>query len=172
MRQFGLTMLMVIAGGLLGPGCGKTVYRSHEAQFCSTDKDDDPFYECSPSADLVCINTYSELVLANNDAGSRRIPLYLCRLACDPATDRCPNGELCCPGKIEGRTYGKSAACVPATKCDSPFVPDGGFDLRPDRGGGEVSGGEAGGDAPSSDAPDDAGAADTPVDAPASDAGV
>ena len=116
-------LAMLVVGGLLGLGCGKTVYRSHEAQFCSIDEDDDPFYECSPSSDLVCINTYSEAGRAAATAGPQRMPLYLCRLACDPGKDRCPSGEVCCPGKIEGKTYGKTGACVPESRCDNPVDP-------------------------------------------------
>ena len=154
MRQRWLTMLLV--GGLFGLGCGKTVYRSHEAQYCST-QEEDPFYECSPSSDLICINTYSEIVQGNNDAGVNRVPLYLCRLACEPLKDKCPNGETCCPGMIHGITYGKTGGCVPESRCDKPIIPDGGFDLRPD---GIGSATEAGGDR-ATDVP-----TDVPVDAP------
>jgi hypothetical protein len=172
MRLPWLSMLLV--GGLVGLGCGKTVYRSHEAQFCSIDQDDDPFYECSPSSDLVCINTYSEVVTGSNDAGNRTIEYFLCRLACEPGKDKCPGGEICCPGKIEGKTYGKTGGCVPESRCDSPIVPDGGFDVRPDGIGSTPV--EAGGDrpadtaAPTDTADVDAGAPEAP-DAPA-EAGV
>jgi hypothetical protein len=168
-------LAMLVIGGLLGPGCGKTVYRSHEAQFCSIKDDDDPFYECSPSSDLVCINTYSMLV-GGGDAGQQRVPLYLCRLACDPGKDKCPGGEICCPGKIEGKTYDKSGGCVPESRCDNPLIPDGGFDGRPDGPGSMPA--EAGGDRPAdtadtADAPatPDTGEADAGADAPA-EAGV
>jgi hypothetical protein len=161
---------MLLVGGLLGLGCGKTVYRSHEAQFCSTNDDDDPFYECSPSSDLVCINTYSETVKSSNDAGSQRVPLYLCRLACEPLKDKCPGGEICCPGKIEGKTYGKTGGCVPESRCDNILVPDGGFDLRPDGLGSAMP--EAGGDRPAETTPADtlpadSGETDAGADAPA-----
>jgi hypothetical protein len=158
-------LALVVVGGLLGLGCGKTVYRSHEAQFCSISDDDDPFYECSPSSDLVCINTYSERVMAKNDAGTQLVPIYLCRLSCEPGKDKCPGNETCCPGKIEGKTYGRTGACVPENKCDSPIVPDGGFDGRPD-GPGSV-GSEAGGDRPADVAPADA----APADSTEADAG-
>ena len=169
MRQPWLTMLLV--GGLLGLGCGKTVYRSHEAQFCSTDPDDDPFYECSPSSDLVCIQTYSQIVQSTNDSGLTSVPLYLCRLACEPLKDRCPNSEICCPGMISGKTYGKTGGCVPESRCDKPIVPDGGFDLRPDGVGSATEvgvGGDRTMDSPTDspvDAPSEAGAADAGVDA-------
>jgi hypothetical protein len=174
MRWRWLTMLTV--AGWLGLGCGKTIYRSHEAQFCSTDDDDDPFYECSPARDLVCINTYAMQFSA--DGGSKSLPLYLCRLACTPG-DICPNGETCCPGPISGRTYGKMHACVPDKFCDNPIVPDGGHDGRPDgrtfeagREMGTEAGSEAGGEAGSGDGPADAPGGDgpdagDPVDAPA-----
>jgi hypothetical protein len=165
---------MLLVGGLLALGCGKTVYRSHEAQFCSTDDDDDPFYECSPSSDLICINTYSETVKTSSDAGSQRVPLYLCRLACEPLKDKCPGGEICCPGKIEGKTYGKTGGCVPESRCDNIVVPDGGFDLRPDGPGSAMP--EAGGDrpadtTPADTVPADSGEPDAGADAPA-EAGV
>src|SRR5262245_8932220 len=159
---------LLVVGGLLGLGCGKTVYRSHEAQFCSTNDDDDPFYECSPSSDLVCINTYAERVTAKNDAGSQLIPLYLCRLACNPG-DKCPGGEICCPGKIEGKTYGKTGGCVPESRCDNPLIPDGGFDGRPDGPGSARP--DTGADSPvdvsTETAPDDM----SPADSPEADAG-
>jgi hypothetical protein len=163
-------LAMLVVGGLLGLGCGKTVYRSHEAQFCSIDQDDDPFYECSPSSDLVCITTYSELFKGTNDAGDKLVPLYLCRLACDPGKDKCPGGEVCCPGKIEGKNYGKTGGCTPESRCDNPLIPDGGFDGRPDGPGSVPS--EAGVDRPA-DAPatPDTGDADAGADAPA-EAGV
>ena len=164
MRWQWLTMLMV--GGWLGLGCGKTVFRSHEAQFCSTNDDDDPFYECSPSTDLVCISTYSQIFGTGVDGGTpTTLPLYLCRLACTPGGPACPNNELCCPGPIVGRNYGKMHACVPESRCDNPDIPDGGFDMRPDRPGPEM-GREAGGEAGS-----EAGGGDVPVDAPAGDTG-
>lgn len=158
---------MLLVGGLLGLGCGKTVYRSHEAQFCSTNDDDDPFYECSPSADLVCINTYDELIRTTNDAGTQRtLPIYLCRIACNP-DERCPNGEVCCPGQIVGRNYGRMHACVPATRCDNPIIPDGGFDARPDGRSSDVRaevGGDSAQDSPV-DVPSALDAGDAPVDA-------
>ena len=135
MRWLWLTLFLV--GGVMGQGCGKTVYRSHEAQFCSTNQNDDPFYECSPSNDLVCINTYAEVIQSTSDAGGQQtLPIYLCRLACDPndPKTRCPNGETCCPGPITGRNYGKMHACVPESRCDNPLIPDGGVtkqDARP-----------------------------------------
>jgi hypothetical protein len=166
-------LAMLVVGGLLGLGCGKTVYRSHEAQFCSIDQDDDPFYECSPSSDLVCITTYSELFKGTNDAGDKLVPLYLCRLACDPGKDKCPGGEVCCPGKIEGKNYGKTGGCTPESRCDNRVVPDGGFDARPDGPGSMPA--EAGVDRPAdtADAPAtlDTGEADAGADAPA-EAGV
>jgi hypothetical protein len=161
-------LAMLVVGGLVGLGCGKTVYRSHEAQFCSIDDNDDPFYECSPSSDLVCINTYSMQVGSGETA--RRVPLYLCRLACNPATDKCPGGEICCPGKIEGKTYGKSGGCVPESRCDNIPIPDGGFDARPDGPGSMPA--EAGADRPADTAPaPDTGESDAGADAPA-EAGV
>ena len=51
------------------------------------------------------------------------MPLYLCRLACDPGKDRCPGGEICCPGKIEGKTYGKTGGCVPESRVRQPRRP-------------------------------------------------
>jgi hypothetical protein len=117
---------------LLGMGCGKTVYRSHEGHYCSSTADDDPFFECSPSYDLICINTYAEPIEQTGGQPPRFQEIFLCRLACTPG-DRCPDArDVCCTGPIYGRNYGKEAACVPAGQCQTVVAPDAGADTRRD----------------------------------------
>jgi len=151
-----------ILGGLLGAalgGCAKSQIRSYEGQACSIDPDEDPQRTCSPAADLVCIATYAHPMTAR--------PVHVCRFVCDPS-EGCRNAdEVCCPGQIYGRTYGKSAACVLARWCDS-IAPagDGGTDRLladlPRDGGADASPD----DAPAPDgAPPDAGVDDAAVDA-------
>ena len=135
-------------------GCGKTVYRSHEGHYCSSTRDDDPFFECSPSYDYVCINTYAEQVQTSGGQEPRFQEIYLCRMACDP-TIRNPCLDLrdvCCKGPIFGRDYGKQHACVPAGQCQTQQdEPDGG--ARQDR--------------PSDTRPDTTVTVDAPADVPA-----
>ena len=123
-------LIGLAVGGLLGLGCGNTVYRSHEGAYFS-DKDEDPFFECAPSDDLVCINTYDMQVQTTGGQPPRFQPVYLCRLACSPG-DHCfdPN-DVCCPGPIHGRNYGKMNACVPVGMCQTATVPDAGSPDRP-----------------------------------------
>jgi hypothetical protein len=122
----------LLVGGLLGMGCGKTVYRSHEGHYCSSTEDDDPFFECSPSYDLVCINTYAEQVRSTGGQPTRFQDIWLCRLACNEG-DRCPDAkDRCCPGPIYGKNYGKMHACVPASMCQTVDPPDAGPDVRRD----------------------------------------
>jgi hypothetical protein len=166
-----VTFALAGLGGLLGPGCGKTVYRSHEAQYCSTDDNEDPFYECSPAFNLVCATTHSEALQNTPDGGQRVfVDRYTCRLACDPG-DRCPVGtDICCPAKnIVGRDYGKNSVCVPEPMCQTITPGDGGVDARPDRFSTIDSPGEAGtGDVPApGDAADAASGAEAGVDAAA-----
>jgi hypothetical protein len=113
-------------------GCGKTVYRSHEGHYCSSTEDDDPFFECSPSYDLVCINTYAEQIQQTGGQPPRFQEIFLCRLACEPG-QTCPSAtDVCCPGPIHGRTYGKTAACFPAGQCQTVPTTDAGVDTRRD----------------------------------------
>jgi hypothetical protein len=112
-------LIGLVVGGLLGLGCGKTVYRSHEGHYCSSTEQDDPFFECSPSYDLVCINTYAQQVQSTGGEPPRFQEIFLCRLACSPG-DRCPDAkDVCCRGPIYGRDYGKTHACVPAGQCQT-----------------------------------------------------
>ena len=97
------------------------VYRSHEAQYCSSNADDDPFYECAPP--LVCVNTYDELVRGGGDGGPGfgTVPIYLCRVPCQPGGAACPGvGEVCCAGLLVGGQT--QHVCVPQVRC--PLVRD------------------------------------------------
>jgi hypothetical protein len=136
---------------LMGAGCGKTVYRAYESQYCSSDDDEEPFRECAKSSDLVCINTYKM-----SYGGSSGMPpvvrdMWLCRLACDPTKAMaCMPGEVCCPGPIFGRTYGFTHACVQPSYCaalDSIPRDGGARDATLDLGTGST-GNDAGADVP------------------------
>jgi hypothetical protein len=159
-----LALTTALGAGLvsLSAGCTQTRYRSGEGQYCSTNEDEDPHYSCVRSQDLVCISTYSVQVLADGgQAESRFRDLYLCRLSCSP-NEGCPAaGDVCCPGKIYGRTYNNSMyACVPEANCETlTGEPDAG--PRPD-----ASADRGGDGAGSRDAPGPADAAGT-GDAPA-----
>jgi hypothetical protein len=132
MRWLSFILVGGLVGGLFGMGCGKTVYRSHEGHYCSSTTDDDPFFECSPSYDLICINTYAEPILQTGGAPPKFQEIFLCRLACQPG-ERCPDArDVCCPGPIYGRDYGKTAACVPAGQCQTVVATDAGADTRRD----------------------------------------
>ncbi len=124
-------LIGLAVGGVLGLGCGKTVYRSHEGHYCSSTEDDDPFFECSPSYDLVCINTYEQQVQVTGGQPPRFQPIYLCRLACSPGDHCISPTDVCCPGPIYGRSYGKMHACVPAGMCQTAEVPDAGKADKP-----------------------------------------
>src|SRR5262245_41097124 len=113
--------------------CAKGQIRSGEGAFCSTSSED-PQYVCDPGMDLICMATHSVPVtnpkeMGKWDGGVR--PVYVCRLACEKSED-CPNaGDVCCPGIIYGKTYGKMAGCVPETLCPILLVGDGGTPERP-----------------------------------------
>jgi hypothetical protein len=106
--------LITDAGSTDGPvdaPADRPVFRSHEAQFCSSAADDDPIYECTPP--LVCVNTYNELVRPG-DGGT--VPIFLCRAPCQPGVAACGAGDICCPGALAG---GQSqSACVPESRCN------------------------------------------------------
>jgi hypothetical protein len=148
---------------IVSAGCNQTT-RQYEGQACSINSSDDPLLVCSPAYDLVCINTYSVVVLnpkeaARWDGGIR--PIFVCRLACDPAMSGCfQPGDVCCPGDIYGKTYGKTGGCVPRSNCHTL---------------GDAGTPDAAGDAPAAagDGPDDVPAApvDARGDAGAADAG-
>lgn len=113
---------LLIAGvtAVLAAGCNKTVYRAYESQYCSSDDDEDPFRECARSSDLVCINTYKMSYPQSDGRPPVVRDMWLCRLACDPATPTaCRPDEVCCPGPIFGRTYGFTHACVQPSYCAS-----------------------------------------------------
>jgi len=114
-------VITILLGGALGASaCSKGQIRSGETAFCSTDSSDDPQYICDPGMDLICINTYAIPVtdpreMRKWDGGIR--PVYVCRLACEKTED-CPIvGDVCCPGTIHGKTYGKDKGCTPETLC-------------------------------------------------------
>ena len=177
-------ILLLCLGALLGGACEKTVYKSHESHFCSNNPDDDPFYECSRSQDLVCINTYRMSYPSTDGKPPVVRDMWLCRIACVPGdmTRGCPTGEVCCPGPITGRDYGAKHACVTPNYCPGLAVgtpTDGG--ARPMDGrvlpegppvteAGIESGGEpeaGAGEAGAEATPPDAGAdADAAIDAP------
>lgn len=142
----------------LGAGCGGGSIRAGEGVKCSTDPDEDPQYVCSPAADLVCITTYSVLVTNEREAprydgGIRQV--FVCRLACEADEDCRQGGDVCCPGLIVGKNYGKMAACVPSMFCTTR---DGG--ARPD---GPPREAAAPAEDASPDRPADAGAVDAPA---------
>jgi hypothetical protein len=157
-------LFLFAAVGLVGAGCDKTVYRSHEGQFCSSTSDDEPYYECSRASDLVCINTYEKNYIQPNNQPDKVVAMWLCREACDPgAKSPCVvAGEICCPGAIFGKDYPAKRttnpmpyACTPREFCDAVLgmtpVKDGGAKdtaTTPD----------------AADASADAGASDAPVD--------
>jgi hypothetical protein len=120
--------LLVLGGAA---GCGKSQIRAFDGHGCSTKPDDDPLYVCSPQYDLVCINTYykevTDPVQAKAfDGGIRSV--YVCRLVCDPASGIgcAETTDVCCPGFIHGKTYGKTHACVPDYLCQTRGPGDGG----------------------------------------------
>jgi hypothetical protein len=113
---------VLLAAALL-TGCAKSTVRSYESHACSTNKGDDPFLICSPSTDLVCINTYTVMVTDPKeklkwDGGIR--PVWVCRFVCTPGIGGCGTaGDVCCPGMIYGEDYKMMAACVPEQYCDT-----------------------------------------------------
>lgn len=107
---------------------GRAIYISHESHYCSSTSDDDPYYECSPSRDLVCISTFSRTFPQTNGP-PKTVDLWLCQMACTPGDGTCAAGEVCCPGPIYGRSYGKTHACAPAEQCDR-LPADAGADAR------------------------------------------
>jgi hypothetical protein len=148
-------------------GCGKSTIREYESHACSTNDSDDPFMLCSPSIDLICINTYTVPVTDPNEAKkwpNAQRPVYVCRLACNVATDCFQPGDICCPGRIHGKDYGKMGGCTPRGMCEGLQNADGG---APDDGGTPDA-------AVTPDGPPDAGSDRGPdgvVDAPAPDGG-
>jgi hypothetical protein len=119
--------------------CQQARYRSGEGQYCSTNSDEDPHYECLRTHDFVCISTFAIPILFDGGQAEHQFrDVFLCRLACSPS-DSCPAaGDVCCPGMIHGRDYGKSHACVPEERCETIPPRDGGVrpmaDAATDRG--------------------------------------
>ena len=125
-------IVLAVAATTLGTwACSKVTLRAFDGIACSTDPDEDPQRVCSPSQDLVCITTYT--VTVRNSQEAPKFPngrqVYVCRLACDPATGCILSGDVCCPGRIHGRTYGLMHGCVPPEFCDS--MDAGTADVRP-----------------------------------------
>jgi hypothetical protein len=106
------------ADAILDAGPDRTVYGSHEAQYCSRGLNEDPYYQCSPAFDLVCATTHQELLRPGTF-----VERFLCRLRCTPG-DRCPIGaDICCPGRDPAG--GAVNVCVPEPQCQSR-APDAG----------------------------------------------
>jgi len=98
------------------------VVRSQEGQACSTAPGDDPLLVCTTAQDLICISTYGRMVTrpeeqVKYDGGVR--PVFVCRYPCGTAAECAQPGDVCCPGQIHGKTFGKTAACVPAASCEA-----------------------------------------------------
>jgi hypothetical protein len=130
--------------------CTTSTLRSQEGHACSTSSSDDPQLVCTPAQDLVCISTYTRIVTNPTEAmkfdgGIRHV--FVCRINCNTADDCLQEGDVCCPGIIYGKTYGKMGGCTPYSACDR---------LSPDDGG-TTDDAEVSPDAPS-DAPADGGA--------------
>jgi hypothetical protein len=160
--------VLLVLGALLGAGCEKTIYRSHESHYCSSTPDDEPYYECAKGDDLVCITTYQQSYGATASSPAKTIDIWVCRMACTPGNkEDCQTDEVCCPGMIYGTTYGKTHACVAPGLCPALTVPnrDAGGDAKIDAG--KPDGGDGG--VPDGGAPDviEAGADDdAPMDVP------
>jgi hypothetical protein len=115
----------VIPAGALAmllSACTTSSFRTQEGHACSVNASDDPQLVCTPAQDLICIATYNKLVTNVEEAkkfdGGLR-PVYLCRLACNVTAD-CPQaGDVCCPGHIHGKTYGKMGGCTPPSNCEA-----------------------------------------------------
>lgn len=129
-----LLSLAACANGSGGTGDGgvganpDAIIRAQEGHACSTTPDDDPQLVCTTAQDLVCITTYSRAVTdpqqaAKYDGGLR--PVFVCRFPCATSADCAQQGDICCPGSIFGKTFGKAAACVPPGSCEA-IPPDGG----------------------------------------------
>lgn len=185
------SVIRCLAGAALLSSCTNSVIRSQEGHACSTNPDDDPQLVCTPAQDFVCIATYTKVVTnpqeaAKFDGGLRSV--YVCRLNCN-TTDECPQRgdmDVCCPGHIHGKTYGKMGGCVPLGSCDTLRTDDAaaptdapprkldGSALVPDTGGAAVDAPvpDAAAPAPDAAAPAPDAPAPTPdVTAPAPDAG-
>jgi hypothetical protein len=97
----------------------RTIYRSQEAQYCSTDASEDPYYECNLASSLVCASTHAERL----QGGGGFVARFLCRLRCTPG-DRCPVAtDICCPGRDP--SGGAVTVCVPEQFCQT-IGPDAG----------------------------------------------
>jgi hypothetical protein len=112
-----------------GGAADAVVVRAQEGQACSTRPGDDPQLICSTAQDLICISTFGRSVTdpeeqKKYDGGVR--PVFVCRFSCG-TTAECPQqGDVCCPGQIFGKTFGKTAACVPRGSCETVASVDGG----------------------------------------------
>jgi hypothetical protein len=113
--------------------CTTSSLRSQEGHACSTSSSDDPQLVCTPAQDLVCISTYTRVVTnpgeaTKFDGGIRHV--YVCRINCNTADDCLQEGDICCPGTIYGKTYGKMGGCTPPSACGAleDLGDDGGVD--------------------------------------------
>jgi hypothetical protein len=121
MRLLSLSFAAGLGVALFAAACEKTVFRAYDSQYCSSKEDDEPYYECAKGDDLVCINTYDETFGSQDGRPPVTIPVYACHLGCDPHNPTaCQAGEVCCPGKIYGRTYNFDHACTLPRFCAGP----------------------------------------------------
>lgn len=147
----GLAALILAASSVFAASsCSEVRSKSFEGQICSASEDENPYFECDRSrSDLVCISTYT---VGNG------VKAYTCRVACATSADCSQAGDVCCAGTIIRETFGKSRACVPASRCESDpgAVPPPDASTKP---------------TPADALPQDAGAqsADAAVDAPVLD---
>ena len=105
-----VTMIFATAiAAMVLTGCVEVRSVSYEGATCSVDKDESPHYTCDQARlTLVCIETYT--------LGEKKQPIPLCRRPCQARPD-CGNGDYCCAGRIVGKNFGASKACVPREEC-------------------------------------------------------
>jgi len=131
LRRLGAAAALILACAPV-LGCSKVKVRSYIGGPCSTSSDEDPFYECDPAYDLVCMDNVGD-------------GKYFCRIPCklDPPTP-CEKGDVCCPGEIHGDDLGYERGCTPKLQC--PVGPN--YDAStPTDASGESSGGKLDGGA-------------------------
>lgn len=134
MTRMVTTMFATAIAAMVLAGCVEVRSVSSEGATCSVDKDESPHYTCDQArSDLVCIETYT--------LGEKKQPVPLCRRPCQARTD-CSNGDYCCAGRIVGKNFGASKACVPRETCQmdpaallepapGPTRDGGNFDVAP-----------------------------------------
>ncbi len=181
--RFAIATTIALGLGLAGIGCNHERIRQGESHYCSTDEDEQPYYECSPAFDQVCIATTTQEVLDDQGRVLRVEDRYVCRETCTPETGCKRADDVCCPGKTYKSRFASKYACVPSDSCSAtagdagaPGDAGGGRRDAARDGGGAADGGvpgpdgggaaDGGGDAAAG--ADDGGASvDAPADAPA-----